>query len=282
MPSSGPPAARPLPKPADIEGALAEVLARWPDERRALIGGVALAVYGVERYTKDADLAVTEAGSADAARLLADADPRPLRIGGVSVATSAGARVDLIDRRFGLRGLYEEAIEAARERGPRVRIAAAELAVVPLPFLIAMKMAADRPQDEADLDHLMRHPELDYPATRALVERHLGFFAAQRLDFRLCRAVTQGGHQFLRFCKACFVGFRFGEFGQFGKIVQFLIDLADGVHLAFKGVALLHKRLGVLWIIPKRRVFHARVQLVEFALGLIPVKDASSAVPATA
>lgn len=188
MTGSGPPPPTHLPKPADIEGALREVLTRLDGLDAALIGGVALAVYGVERFTKDADLAVAEADSARATRELADADPRPLRIGGVSVATKAGARVDLIDRRFGLRALYEEARSAARARGPRVHIGDSDLAVVPLEYLIAMKMAADRPQDEADLEQLVRLAVLDYPECRRIVEAHLGFFAAQRLDKR-ARAV---------------------------------------------------------------------------------------------
>ena len=173
-----------LPKPADIEGALEEVLERLGAVDGALIGGVALAVFGVERYTKDADLAVRQAESARATRDLADADPRPLRIGGVSVATSAGVRVDLIDRRVGLCDLYEEAIEAAHADGPRVRIGARVLPVAPLEYLVAMKMAADRPQDEADLERLISLDALDYRRCRAIVDRHLGFFATQRLDKR--------------------------------------------------------------------------------------------------
>ena len=53
---------------------------------------------------------------------------------------------------------------------------------------MAMKLVADRPQDEADLLKLLQRKELEYPLARALIHQHLGAFAAQRLD-RLARAV---------------------------------------------------------------------------------------------
>lgn len=177
-----------LPRPADVSGTLAEALSRLRavPGPRALIGGVALALYGIERFTKDVDLAVTVAQSGAVATLLADADPRPLTIGGVSFATSTGLRVDLIDHRFQYRSLYEEAIEAAVESGPRVRAGDQEICAVSREYLLAMKMAADRPKDELDLAVMLEDPKLDYGSARAIVETHLGPFAARRLD-RLAR-----------------------------------------------------------------------------------------------
>ncbi len=50
-----------------------------------------------------------------------------------------------------------------------------------------MKLAADRPQDEVDVQKLLETPELDDRETLRLVEKHLGLFAAGRLD-KLARA----------------------------------------------------------------------------------------------
>ena len=49
-----------------------------------------------------------------------------------------------------------------------------------------MKMAAPRPQDEADLSFLLAKSELDYAKAREIVKRHLGFVVARYLD-RLAR-----------------------------------------------------------------------------------------------
>jgi len=177
----------------DLGAALAEALARLDalgEFRRALIGGIALAVHGVERYTKHVDLAVTRAESAAAERHLGDADPRPLKIGGVSFRTSAGVRVDLVDRRVEFQDLFEAAIDAAHASGRRVSAGDKEAHVVPVPYLVAMKLVADRPQDEADVDALLRRTEVPYPEVRRVVERFLGRYAARRLD-RMARAAQR-------------------------------------------------------------------------------------------
>ncbi|MBI2376404.1 MAG: nucleotidyl transferase AbiEii/AbiGii toxin family protein [Deltaproteobacteria bacterium] len=188
--SSSPPGSRELPKPVDVRAALTEVSERLsliPGDR-ALIGGVALAFHGVERFTKDADFAVTLAQTDGAAVVFADSDPRPLRVGGISVLTKSGVRVDLVDRRHELQPLFEEAIAAANRKGsPRARIGELEIPVVPVSYLVAMKLAAGRARDEWDVDQLLRLPTVDYGATRELVKRFLGAFAARYLD-RLARA----------------------------------------------------------------------------------------------
>jgi hypothetical protein len=176
---------RGLPRPQNIQAMFEDALElfeRVVPERPVLIGGVALAVHGVERYTKDIDFAVTEAQSAAIERAFPDRDPRPLRVGGVSVASRSGGRIDFIDRRFEYRALFEEAISAAQREGVIARAGEREAAVVPLPYLIAMKMAGDRPRDEADLAALLERADLDYRRAREVVHRHLGHFAARRLD----------------------------------------------------------------------------------------------------
>jgi hypothetical protein len=184
------PEIRELPKPVDVAGALEEALRLLAPlgVSPVLIGGVALSVLGIERYTKDIDLAVTLADSGRVEAALAGKDPRPLRIGGISFATSTGVRVDLIDRRIDYQALFEESIREARRRGPRVLVEGRELPVVPLTYLVALKLAAARAQDEADLAKILARTDLEYGEAREIVKKHLGPFAAQWLD-RLARQV---------------------------------------------------------------------------------------------
>ena len=59
-------------------------------------------------------------------------------------------------------------------------------------------------------------------------------------------------------------------------------DPADGVELVLERVALLHHALGAGGVVPESGVFGLGVQLGEPRLGLVEVKDASSAVRSTA
>ncbi|MCC7384189.1 MAG: hypothetical protein IT384_20260 [Deltaproteobacteria bacterium] len=90
--------------------------------------------------------------------------------------------MDLIDHRFKYRALYEEAIRAAHREGTPVEVGGAKLPVVPLHYLVAMKLIAGRPQDEADLDLLLKRADLDYTKSRGVVEAHAGEYAARALD----------------------------------------------------------------------------------------------------
>lgn len=47
-----------------------------------------------------------------------------------------------------------------------------------------------RPQDEADVAHLLRIADLDYGRTRTIVKEHLGGVAARHLD----KAARLAGH----------------------------------------------------------------------------------------
>jgi hypothetical protein len=146
----------------------------------ALIGGAALQAYGLERYTKDVDFAVRESQGAQALTEW-KGESRPLRIGGVSLRIE-GSAIDLVDRRLDLRALFEEAIDATARCGFVVRAGGEEIPVVPLEYLVAMKIAAPRAMDEADLSFLLGHASLDYAQAREIVKRHLGFVAARYLD----------------------------------------------------------------------------------------------------
>jgi len=63
---------------------------------------------------------------------------------------------------------------------------------------------------------------------------------------------------------------------------EFAFHPADGVELIVERVALLHRALGAGGVIPESGVFGLRVQLGKPRLGLVEVKDASSAVRSTA
>jgi hypothetical protein len=86
--------------------------------------------------------------------------------------------------------LFEEALQDSKRNGPRARVGEREIRVVALHYLVALKLASDRPQDEVDLQALLAKEALDYPRAREIVERHLGHFAARRLD-RLARLVRR-------------------------------------------------------------------------------------------
>ena len=183
-----------LPQPVDIRSAVDEALVLFASLgiEPVLIGGVALAVHGIERFTKDVDFAVTVAESALCEARIADRAPVPLTIGGVSMQTSSGVRVDLIVRRFEFQALFEEAITVARARGKLVTIGMHRIHVVPLTYLVALKMAAGRPADEGDLSRIVLRDDLNYEEARDVVYRHLGVFAARWLD-RLARTHGRKG-----------------------------------------------------------------------------------------
>ncbi len=182
------PTRRELSRPVDLPALVAEGarLLKQIGGLFALIGGAALQAYGFDRYTKDVHFAVREAQVARALQAWAG-ETRPLRIGGVSLKTGESA-IDLVDRRVELRALFEEAIDATAQGGFVVRASGEEVPVVPMEYLAAMKMAAPRGQDEVDLAFLLKQEGLDYPHTRDIVRRHLGFVAARLLD-RMARSV---------------------------------------------------------------------------------------------
>jgi hypothetical protein len=215
---------RELPRAIDTKAALIEASQklRSLDVEFALIGGLALAFYGIERYTKDVDFAVTITTSGKAEVAFRDSDPKPLQLGGISIMTSQGVgsamgltdkqsaasqavsacsdaylsspplypgvRANFIDRRLEYSELFEEALSVANKKGPWCRVENELIAVIPLPYLVALKLIADRPQDEADLKALLLRNTFDYTEAREIVTRRVGSFAARYLD-KLSRAV---------------------------------------------------------------------------------------------
>lgn len=50
------------------------------------------------------------------------------------------------------------------------------------PYIAAMKMEANRSKDHADLEWMIANGRLDTGATRKVIHKHLGAFAAQEFD----------------------------------------------------------------------------------------------------
>lgn len=159
--------------PKEIDEAIAEVaeLARENGTDIALIGGVAMAVYGSDRLTKDVDFASYDEYIPGLSPL------KRLSFGGVAATTSKGHPVDLVVRDDGYRDLYVSAVEHARDEGLAVRVVTPE-------YLAALKMAAARDKDEIDLKYLVSTaPDgIDLVLTRALIRKYLGEYAAREFD----------------------------------------------------------------------------------------------------
>jgi hypothetical protein len=158
--------------PQQLLAGVAEVLAlaRMEGIEVVLVGGLAMQLYGSDRLTGDLDFA------ADATL---DALPslRQLTFGGVQTTTPSGVPVDFIVRNDDYRTLYREAMNVSP------MASAFGVRVVPPSYLVAMKMAAGRDKDTLDLKFLLSQDGLvDAVATRAIVRRHLGPYAAQEFD----------------------------------------------------------------------------------------------------
>lgn len=162
---------------AEIERGLAEVaeLAKAQGIGIALIGGVALQLLGSMRFTKDIDFIVGQP-------LEGVRQTGVLGFGGIKATTASGVPVDLVIRDDDYRVLYETAVERA------TAVRGVPVPVVPAEYLIAMKMVAGRPKDDADLEFLIADANVDRARARAVIKEHLGPYAADEFD-RYCDEV---------------------------------------------------------------------------------------------
>lgn len=130
---------------------------KWPDlsailapTRWAVVGAVATRLYMPERMTQDLDVAVAVEDAATVRKQLADAGfvkLSELSIGGSSWRSPDGQRVEVIE---GREPWWPEALaEAQRNRD------AAGLPILPLPYLVFMKMKASRTVDLGDLARML-------------------------------------------------------------------------------------------------------------------------------
>lgn len=153
---------------AEAAGQVAE-LAQLEGVRVALLGGLAMHLYGSDRLTGDVDF-VSE-GS------LSSLPSGPLlSFGGVKTTAPNGVPVDLVVRSDDYAELYGEALDRAQAL-PEV-----PWLVVRPEYLAAMKMIAGRPRDENDLAHLILSGHLDLALAKAVIRRHLGPYAVTEFE----------------------------------------------------------------------------------------------------
>ena len=159
--------------PREIEETIIEVaeLARRYDLEIALIGGVAMAVYGSDRLTKDVDFASCD-------EYLPELSPlKQLSFGGVAATTPGGHPIDLVVRDDEYKDLYTAAVEHARDESLPVKVVTPE-------YLAALKLAAARDKDEIDLKYLVSTtPDgIDLVLARKIIRKYLGEYAAREFD----------------------------------------------------------------------------------------------------
>jgi hypothetical protein len=163
--------------PEVLRQAVVEVadIARRDRASVVLVGGYALQLYGSPRLTGDIDVA-----AARPSRLLRSG--RPLSFGGVQTHAPNRTPVDWIVRADQYRKLYMHAMGRSRTmRDVPVRVASPE-------DLLAMKMAAGRARDMADIEWLIVSGRADLKKARVIVAKYLGPYAATELDSLVAEA----------------------------------------------------------------------------------------------
>lgn len=163
--------------PDDIQEAVREIaeIASREGIQTALVGGVAMAVYGSDRLTKDVDVACRDEYLPGLKKV------KDLSFGGISALTPLGHPVDVIVREDAYRALYVAAIEDARDES-------LPLPVVSPEYLAALKMAAARDKDVLDVESLVCLGVLDLQRTRSIIQRYLGEYASREWDSLVAEA----------------------------------------------------------------------------------------------
>ena len=155
----------------EIDRGISEVVRLAADQgaRVALIGGAALQLLGSDRLTKDVDFVADRVIDGLVIEGMLD-------FGGIKAKTASGVPVDMVVRDDKYRALYDAAIDHA------TKVDGVTSLVVPAEFLIAMKMVAGRPKDDADLEFLIAESGVDWSRARAVVEEFLGLYAVDELE----------------------------------------------------------------------------------------------------
>lgn len=155
----------------DISNAIDEISSKAKAEKIdiALIGGVAMQLYGSDRLTMDVDIVASKLPESFG-------KGKTLSIGGASFKTKSGCPVDVVVRSDRYSKLYEKARRTARpESGLPIKVVRAE-------YMVALKMAAHRPKDNLDLHALLSSGMVDIPLAKLIVCQHLGHYAQDDLD----------------------------------------------------------------------------------------------------
>ncbi|MBF0103394.1 MAG: nucleotidyltransferase [Desulfobacterales bacterium] len=145
---------------------------------------------GSQAYTKDMDIAISKK---DFSAILAYLEGKPykireLPIGGVNVVGGEeGVSIDFIHRgseEWGdLSRLYEAAIEKGLKADNSVDIGEVRFPVVPVEFLIVMKIATMERKDEDDAKRLLENIQrIDIDELRSMVKYFLGPLINAKLE----------------------------------------------------------------------------------------------------
>ncbi len=149
-------------------------------------------------YTKDLDIAISQKDQNVIVSHLAQKGfkVRELSIGGFNVtAEQDNVKVDFIHRNSpdwgDLSRLFEEAIEKAYESRQTVTLGEISLYLVPVEYLISMKMGTAEQKDEEDIKYLLEMvDDVDVHALRSIVDHHLGPLGKAKLE----NILRQVGH----------------------------------------------------------------------------------------
>jgi hypothetical protein len=158
--------------------AAAERVSARSDERQAMgdevavAGGLAMQVWGSPRLTADLDVIAND-------RLGYTGEP--LSFGGVRTREGT-VPLDVIVRDDEWRDLYVAALMSA------VMVDNITPPVVTPEFLVAMKMVAGRPKDEADVRYLVLTEDFDREVAESVVRQYLGAYAVKELRSLIAEA----------------------------------------------------------------------------------------------
>lgn len=154
----------------ELQTAIKEVASKAKKEyvAVALAGGCALQRFGSPRLTSDVDIIADR-------KIHALQPTATLSFGGYKSTTDSGAPVDVILRNDAFVDLYDAALTHAIPRGPAIL-------VVPLEYLVAIKMVAGRTKDMADLEWIISASHVDLEKAKAVVQEYLGAYAVQDFD----------------------------------------------------------------------------------------------------
>jgi hypothetical protein len=139
------------------------------DDEVAIVGGLAMQVWGSPRLTADLDVIAASD---------LDYEGEPLSFGGVRTREGTEEKpidLDVIVRDDEWTELYQDALENA------IEVTDVPLPVVIPEFLVPMKMVAGRPRDEGDVRYLVLREDFDQKKAEDIVREHLGPYAVREL-----------------------------------------------------------------------------------------------------
>lgn len=145
------------------------VIAEAEGTKIALIGGLAMQMYGSDRLTGDVDIAAE-------VRIHGLRQGTALSFGGEQTHSSAGVPVDIVVRDDDFASLYEDAVDHA------IMLPESPIPVADPEHIAAMKMVAGRSKDSADLAFLIVSGVVDPAKAKRLIRKHLGPYAANEFD----------------------------------------------------------------------------------------------------